>query len=73
MSSAYWTGKGGKGNPLNKGIVRFGLDGERVDEFESLKIAQEKIGIHRSSISSCASGRLLSTGGFIWCYKSWLI
>lgn len=47
-------------------FAQYSLDGKFICNFLSLKEAQEKTGISRSSICSCASGRHKSAGGFMW-------
>lgn len=39
-----------------------------IAEFESMKIAMERTGIHKESISEVCRGKLKSAGGFIWKY-----
>jgi len=53
----------------NKAIVQIDFAGNVVKEFTSYKEAAETVGLHRTSISMCCSGRLASTGGFYWCRK----
>lgn len=43
--------------------------GEVLKEFASFKDAQNETGIHYTSISKVANGKIKSAGGYIWKYK----
>ena len=55
-------GDGGLGVP----IKQYDLNGKYLNTFESLTIAEQKTGINYTSISQCISGKLLTSGGFLW-------
>lgn len=52
-----------------KGILQYKLNGEYIAEWPSVKEAGETLKISRSNISSCLTGKLTSSGGFVWKYK----
>lgn len=52
-----------------KTIYQYGLDGNLIKEWESVKQAGETLGINRPSISNCLKGRYKSAGGYIWRYS----
>lgn len=51
-------------------VIQLSLLGEFLAEFESIKIANIKTGVNKSSIGDCASGKLKRAGNFIWKFKS---
>ena len=53
----------------SKAVVQIDFAGNVVKEFGSFKEAAEAVGLHRTAISMCCSGKLTSTGGFYWCKK----
>ena len=52
-----------------KTVYQFNLIGERLREYPSCNEAERQTGIVSSSIASCARGKLLSAGGFLWSYQ----
>lgn len=52
-----------------KVVYQFNLQGERLHKYPSCNEAERQTGITSSSISACARGKLLSTGGFLWSYQ----
>ena len=53
-----------------KKVCQYSKQGEFISEFNSITEASEKTGVSRSGISSCCSGRLKTSGGFIWRYSN---
>jgi len=49
-----------------KQIIRYDLNGIKVDEFKSLREAARITGINHGNISKCCSGKFRHTGGFIF-------
>lgn len=47
-------------------IRRYSVDGEYLDESNSIKQASEKCGIGISGIQKCLSGERKTSGGFVW-------
>lgn len=54
---------------FHKAILQYKENGEYIAEWTSVKEAGETLGITRSNISSCLTGKLISSGGFFWKYK----
>lgn len=54
----------------NKIVLQFSKSGELIQEWESVTIAAETLGIGRSAIYNCCNGRCKTTAGFIWKYPS---
>lgn len=50
-------------------VVQTQLNGEEIAEYDSIKIASEKTGVGRSSISNCIANRITNAGGFLWKHK----
>jgi hypothetical protein len=50
-------------------VVQMLLDGTVIKEYESLKEAAEKTGVHRPNISHCVAGKRKKAGGYRWAYK----
>ena len=54
-----------------KRVYQFDMNGDYIDEYESVNEASRRTGISNGSISECACmGRLKHAGGFIWRYES---
>jgi len=52
----------------SKPVIQMDMSGAFINEFESIKEAQEKTGV--CSISKILNGRGKSAGGFLWSYKN---
>ena len=52
-----------------KKVVQYNKQNEIVEEYNSLKEAEIKIGIDSSSIMRCCQGKQGTCGGYIWKYK----
>lgn len=52
-----------------RSVVQCDLDGNKIEEFESVAFASESTGTSRTSISGCLSGTYKNANGFIWVYK----
>lgn len=59
-----------KPNPKTKPVVQYGLNMNKINEFNSLHEASIKTGLHMPNIWSCCNGKLKTTGGFIFRYKN---
>ena len=56
-------------NTIKKRVLRIDLNsGEVLQEYESIGMASKDVGVDRSSISRCCSGKLKKSGGFQWRY-----
>jgi hypothetical protein len=57
---------------VNQGraVTQYDLQGNKVRTCESTRQAQQHTGIASGSISAVATGRLKSSGGYIWLYNS---
>jgi len=74
----YNTAKGSRGNLKGEGlpqrvydenmkkIDKYTIDGIFIETYKSIQIAANENKIDRSSISTCASGKRKTAGGFIW-------
>lgn len=49
-----------------KPIIQYSLEGELLNEFKSIAIAEEETGINKSSIAKCCRGERNTAGGYIW-------
>lgn len=47
-------------------VQQFDLEGNFIAEFPSMKDAASQLGIHRTAISMCISGKIKTTGGYKW-------
>lgn len=65
----YWYGKYGKDCPNSKPILQYTLSGEFIKEWNCAMDASIELGINYSNMSSCASGKRPSAGGYIWKHK----
>lgn len=59
-------GKCGALHPRSKPVMQYALDGTLIERHESASMASKKVGVFASAISLCCSGKLKSTGGFLW-------
>jgi hypothetical protein len=50
-------------------ILQYTLEGEFIQEFQSISKASKILKLNPSGISNCANGRSKYSGGFIWRYK----
>jgi hypothetical protein len=53
---------------MMKKINQFSLDGEFIQQWDSLKIASESLHISYTGLSQCCSGKYKNSGGFTWAY-----
>lgn len=60
----------GKPAPNRKKVSQYDLNGNYIQTFNSLKEAQEKTNIAKSSICTVCKGNSKQAGGFIWKYAS---
>ena len=60
----------GKTSPNRKKVLQYDLNFNYIQTFNSLKEAQEKTNIAKSSICTVCKGRIKQAGGFIWKYAS---
>lgn len=49
-----------------KPVIQYSLEGELLNEFKSIAIAQEETGVNKSSIAKCCRGERNIAGGYIW-------
>ena len=47
-------------------ILQFGLDGNFIKKWNTIKEACTQTGTNRTSISACACGKYKSAGGYVW-------
>ena len=62
-------GKYGKLNPMSKSILQYSKENIFIREWESAHMAANAINIYQPNITSCCTGKLRTSGGFIWKYK----
>ena len=55
-----------------KRILQFDLDGNFIQEFQSMEIASKILGIKAGSISACCRGERKQAYGYKWVYKKCL-
>lgn len=56
-------------NPPGRPILQYDRQGNFIKEWESQIEASRQLKINRGHISTCASGKLKTSGGYIWEYK----
>lgn len=56
------------GNPNNKQVLQYSLDGDFIKKYDSAKQAYEETHINHSHICGCCRGDLNSAGGYQWRY-----
>ena len=55
---------------LGKRVIKFNLNGEKINEYPSLKHAAKSLGLNRdSNIGQCCRKKKKTVGGFIWEFK----
>lgn len=52
-----------------KSVVRYGMDGRKIDEWESITNAAKVLNLQDSHISSVCNGKRQSCGSYQWRYK----
>lgn len=60
----------GVNNPRACSVVQMTKNGDIIRVWDYIKQAALELGLHQSDISKCCKGKLKSTGGFAWEYKS---
>ena len=58
----------GVNNPHAKPIIQLDKTNNLIKIWDYIKLASNELGIHRTDISSCCSGRLKTAGGYHWKY-----
>lgn len=53
----------------SKSVIQYGLNGEKIKEFVSVRDAERQTGINNSNIIACCKLRKKNAGGYIWSYK----
>jgi hypothetical protein len=53
-----------------KSVMQYDLDENFIDEYRSVRFAENQTNISRSTIISVCKGRQKSAGGYIWKYKN---
>lgn len=56
-------------NTSKRKVVQLDLDGNIVNDYESISSASRSVGIKKSNIIDCLSKRKMTAGGFKWEYK----
>ena len=54
---------------LSQKVIQLDLNGNVLNEFESMVQAGQETGVSRSNISSCCNGKRKSAGGYKWMKK----
>lgn len=62
-------GKSGTSSPVAKPVSQYTKTGEWIADFISATEASKILGISQKNISTCCTGLLKSSGGFIWKHK----
>ena len=57
-------------NNPSKPVLQFSKSGELIAEYPSAHEAERQTGCYQTHICKCCKGKLKSTGGYIWKYKS---
>lgn len=60
----------GNHNRPQKPVLQFSKSGELIAEYPSAHEAERQTGCYQTHICKCCKGKLKSTGGYIWKYKS---
>ena len=70
-NAIYVCDKVGAKNPMSKSVLQYSLDGELVNEWDSIADAARYMNKKYASegITDCAKGRRISAYGYIWKYK----
>jgi len=53
-----------------KKVIRYNLNGIKIDEFTSLREAERITGINHGNISKCCTGKFKHSGGFIFKFEN---
>lgn len=53
-----------------KKVIRYNLNGKKIDEFISLREAERITGINHGNISKCCTGKFKHSGGFIFKFEN---
>lgn len=53
-----------------KAVVKYDLKGNKLKEYESVRLAGEDVGVRPHNISDVCNGRSKTSAGFIWKYKT---
>lgn len=56
-------------NGKSKAVIRFSMNNELIDEFESINIASNITGINKRGIALAANKKCKTAGGYIWKIK----
>ena len=59
-----------KNNQLKTPILMYSLNGELIQRFESVSIAEKQTGYAHGSICRCCQGKLQTFKGYIWIYEN---
>lgn len=62
-------GQKGSENVNSVKVQKLSMDNKFIDEFDSIQDAADSVGVDRSCISRCCSGKASSSKGFKWSYK----
>ena len=54
---------------LGRVVYQFGLDGDFIREFESVRYAAKSLNLSHSNISRCCNKKMKHTGGYIFSYQ----
>ena len=71
-SNSYLYGKTGILNRFSKQVIRFDMEMNLIDEFESISSAVSKTGFCKPCISKACRGIRSDYKGFIWKFKNYL-
>ena len=53
---------------LSKDVYQYSLNKKFITQYSSIKEAADVVGVHKSDIQACCSGRQKTAKGFIWSY-----
>lgn len=56
--------------PNQKAIIQLNKKGNKIKEWDSMKLAGEQLNISKQNISACCRGIRKTAGGYVWKYKS---
>ena len=56
-------------NARTRRVVQCDMQGNKINEFDSVRFASESTGTSRTSLSACLVGTYKSANGYIWVYK----
>jgi hypothetical protein len=54
----------------SKSIIQYDLNGNKINEFNSIKNASIMTGIHKCGISKCCNNKMKTSGNFKWKFKN---